>query len=83
MVRISDEKDGFPARFRKALEKHRLTPYGLSKLGMVSSSTAHLWTYSMPNSLKNLASVCKALDVSADYLLGLSEEEKTTSTKTN
>lgn len=67
----------FTKRFIKEIED--LDPAELDALSEESGlpyGTLLAWANFSPKAFKDLASVCKALDVSADYLLGLIEERK-------
>ena len=61
---------GFADRLNQAMYDKDMSGVQLAKLvGMERKSVySWQWGYSMPNSLI-LARICKALDVSADYLL--------------
>lgn len=44
-----------------------------------ANSTITSWEYFTPRNFEKLAKLCKALDLDANYLLGLTEEKKTLS----
>lgn len=71
-------------RLRKARENHR---YGLSQsqvaraAGMHPSAIAHIEAGNREPCAANIVKLCKALDISADYLLGLTKESPTNEPK--
>ena len=66
--------EGFASRLKKARVLAGLTRETFAAAVAVPSPTAASWEYEAGEpSIKALAAICRALGVSGDYLLGLSE----------
>ena len=64
----------FVERLNETLKNSNITPYKLSKDLKISKSLVHYWcSGKVLPSVLYLKQICEYLDVSADYLLGLSE----------
>ena len=62
-------------RIKQARKEKRLTQIELAELAGVSASfLGHIERGSRIASIETLCSLCRALNVSSDYLLGLSDE---------
>lgn len=63
----------FPRRLKQARDMRGITQLDLSKLaGLAPSAVSHFETGSRRPSLDNLVKISKALNVTTDYLVGIS-----------
>lgn len=65
----------FAERFRKILDESKITRYKIAKDLNISQGTVQNWYYgdNEPKATQ-IAIICNYLDVSADYLLGLTDK---------
>jgi len=67
--------DLFPERLKAARSQANLTQHELAKMMTASPAIVSLWEMGDRNiNHKDLYRLCQALDVSADWLLGLTKE---------
>lgn len=72
---MTKSSDAFPQRLRSARELRELSQAQLAKAAKLQpSAVSHFETGTRKPSLANIRRLADALDVSADYLLGRSDE---------
>lgn len=74
MVKINYMKDIFTERFNEILKYSNISQNMLAKkVGLAKQSISNFKTGRSFPSIQTLRLICKELEVSADYLLGLSD----------
>lgn len=65
----------FAERLRKILEEYKISRYKMAKDLNLSQQTVANWCYGYNEpKAKQIVIICQYLDVSADYLLGLTDK---------
>ncbi|MDE7373430.1 MAG: helix-turn-helix domain-containing protein [Clostridia bacterium] len=64
----------FAEKLNKILEEYKISRYRMAKDLKVSQQTVANWCYGLSEpKAKQIVIICKYLDVSSDYLLGLTD----------
>lgn len=75
MTKIRPAKDVIPDRLKAFLEKREITQAGFAEMVSVDPTTVSRWiTKTQIPSVEMLRTICRVTGISADYLLGLEND---------